>query len=122
MKTFGWNRPVRDPKGEVIGSNPSPVKVRTLEGLPHNYGPDKNKRLILTMHPGDLIGIRPERTGREVSISAVDVYSYVLRIQANRNHLEKARITKDKKASRLAALRQIRAEKRLTKPLTTKEL
>ena len=42
---------------------------------------------------------------------------HLLRLEANQSQLEKARVKKEKKQLRLAALRQARAEKRLTRPL-----
>ena len=113
MKTFGHNRPVRDNAGAVIGSKPSPVRVRTLDGLPLNYGTDKRKRLILTCHPQDVIGLRPERTGRELKITAVDLYAHLIRIAASCKTLEKARAKKAAKAIRLARNRQEYAERKL---------
>lgn len=117
MKTFGHMRPVRDKDGQIIDSKPSPVKVRTLDGLSGNFGSDRNKRLVFTMKAGDLIEIRPERTARAVNIKAQDLYGYCLRCAANLETLAKARERKAKKAQRLANLRQERAEKRLTRPL-----
>lgn len=113
MKTFSHNRPVRDATGAVIGSKPSPVRVRTLEGLPLNYGTDKRKRLILTCHLKDVIGLRPERTGRELKITAVDLYAHLIRIAASCRTLEKARVKKAAKSIRLARNRQEYAEKEI---------
>lgn len=117
MKTFGHTRPVRNEAGDITGSKPSPVRVRTIEGLSPSYGTDKHKRLILTCHPQDLIGIRPERTSRELTITVVDLYAELLRRAANFAHLSKARERKAKRAERLARERQARAERKLfTKP------
>lgn len=120
MKTFGWTRPVRDPDGSVVGSKPSPVKVRTLNPLGHAFGGDHDKRLVVTAHPMDLIGIRPERTARELTIAARDLYRYLrylLQCAANMANLERARARKAAKAERLARERNRRAEKRLTRNL-----
>ena len=65
------------------------------------------------MHAEDVIGVRPERTGRELCITAVDLYAHLLRMKANHEHLERARERKARKAERLARLRQARAERRL---------
>jgi hypothetical protein len=115
VKLFGHNRPVRDTAGEIIGSKPSPVRVKTVDGLGYNFGPDKNKRLVLTAHQGDLIGLRPERTSRELKISANDLYAYMIRCEANLAARQKANVRKERKAERLARQRQERAEKRLFK-------
>jgi hypothetical protein len=75
MKTFGWTRPVRDGAGNVIGSRPSPVRVRTLESLPAHYLRDCGKHLIFTLHHQEVIGVRSERTGRELRITAFGLYA-----------------------------------------------
>ncbi len=77
------------------------------------YGPDKDRRIAVTLLPGDMIELRPERTQRPERIALIDVYRYALRCRANVEYLAKARIAKDKKAIRLARDRQERAEKRL---------
>lgn len=82
MRPFGHTRPVRDGDGAVIGAVPSPVQARTLDGLSPVYGPDRRKRLVVALEAGDVITIRPERTRRKVSILAVDLYAYLLRLQS----------------------------------------
>lgn len=113
MRQFGHVKPTRDDTGTITGSRSSPVRVRTVEPLGTGYGPDKDKRLILTAHHGDLVGLRPERTSRELLITAQDLYSYMIRCQANLVTLAKARERKERKQTRLAQQRQARAEKRL---------
>ena len=115
IKSFNHTRPVRDDSGEIVGSQPSPVRARTQDGLPHNYGLDRDRRLIVSLEAGDLIRVKPERTSRALCITAVDLYAYLVRMQANCATLAKARAKKERKALRLAAQRQIRAEKRLFK-------
>lgn len=113
MKSFGHQRPVRNDDGEIVGSKLSPVKARTLEALGHNYGSDHDKRLIVSLDAADLITLRPERTARPVSITARDLYAHLLRLEAGRLTLAKAREAKARRASHLAAQRQARAERRL---------
>lgn len=113
MKTFSHTRPIRNEQGEIIGSKPSLVSARTIGTLPANFGTDRNKRLVLTCQPGDVISLRPEHTHRELTITAIDLYTHLIRCQANQEHLAKARDRKARKAARLAAQRQARAEKRL---------
>jgi len=106
MRSFGHIRP---------DGKPSPPKARTVSNLGHSFGGDHKARLIVSLEAGDLIVLRPERTGRSVSITASDLYAYLLRCKANLAHLEKARERKEKKALRLARLRQQRAERNLLK-------
>ena len=61
------------------------VSRKTACSLPGTFGPDRNKRLVITLIPGngadvsDLIELRPERTRRPETIAAVDVYMFALR-------------------------------------------
>lgn len=92
------------------------VTSATLDG---SFGPDRNKRVVVTLVPGDGRGIpdtiqlRPQRTRRAETIAVMDVYRYALRCRVNLLILAKARERKSKKAERLARARQDRAEKRL---------
>jgi len=81
--------------------------------LNFRYGPDRDKHLVISLRDGDLITLKPLRTSRPETISAFDLYNYLLRCRANREVLERAREKKARKAERLAAMRQKRAEKRL---------
>lgn len=101
MRFFGHKRPIRAPDtGEIIGQMNSPVRAVTREKLGRQFGPDHNRRLMVTLEAGDLIVIRPEKTLRPEKMAAVDVYRYMLRCKANARHLEKARETKSAKRAR----------------------
>lgn len=113
MKSFGHVRPLRDKQGEIIGSKSSPVRVRTREPLPGNYLRDKGKRLIYTAHRDDILGVRPERTTRELFIKAIDLYALLVRRQANNAQLEKARARKAKRQQARESRRVARQHKRL---------
>lgn len=90
-----------------------PAKVKTVEVLGAAYGPDRDKRLVFTAHKGDVLGIRPERTSRELFIAAKDLYAHLIRMQAGRAHLEKARARKAARARRREAQKIKRAERKL---------
>lgn len=94
-----------------------PVRRVTEDTLGHSFGSDWERKLVVTLNAGDRISIRPHGTRREVSVLAVDVYRYVLRCEANKALLERARARKESKALRLARQRQERAEKRLVRAL-----
>lgn len=111
------------PDGEALKDLKGLTKLRagiyrvTTEGLGHNHGPDRNRPLVVGLWDGDIISLRPQGTRREpVTITAVHLYEYCLRCESNKAQLERARKKKDQKATRLARLRQERAEKRLTRP------
>jgi hypothetical protein len=93
-----------------------PVSRVTETRLDASHGPDRNRRIVVTITPntnGDLLTLRPERTRRGETVTLADVYRFALRCRVNREVLEKARSRKANKAARLARARQDRAEKRL---------
>ena len=96
-----------------------PVSRVTPGKLDGTFGPDRNKRVVITLIPGDgenrpdMLELRPERTRRPEQVAVIDCYRFALRCRVNRQVLEKARERKSRKAARLAALRVQRAEKRL---------
>lgn len=100
-----------------------PLHRITRGKLSGDFGPDRNKRVVITLIPGngetipDILAIRPERTRRAEQIAVIDCYRFAMRGRVNREVLERARQRKERKAIRLAAQRQARAEKRLTRPL-----
>lgn len=73
-----------------------PISRRTRSYLGGNYGLDRNRRLVATLEPGDLITLRPEGTRRSESVSLLDVYHFAIRCKTNRINLEKARKRKVK--------------------------
>jgi hypothetical protein len=113
MRKFGHVRIDRDETGAAVGQKLSPARAKTVGTLGRNYGPDRDRRLVVSLDAGDVVSVRPERTARALTITAQDLYAYLLRCQANRAVLEKARTSKARKAQRLASLRQKRAERRL---------
>ena len=81
--------------------------------LDGTFGPDRGRRLVVTVHMDGRIEIRPERTKRSETVHVLDVYRYAIRCRANSALLARARDRKAKKAQRLATQRQERAERRL---------
>lgn len=100
-----------------------PLHRLTKIELSGRYGPDSGRRIAITLLPGngdtvpDAILLWPAGTRRKERLNLDDVYLYAVRCRVNRELLERARAKKEKKAERLAAERQRRAEKRLTRPL-----
>ena len=93
------------------------VTRRTINGLSGNFGPDRDKRLVVTLrHAGgkDVIALRPERSrGREEVINLEDVYHFAIRARANREHLEKARAKKQQRSEARERRRVADADRRL---------
>jgi hypothetical protein len=104
---------VRDDKGEIVGMEDSPVRAVTREACGGQFGADSERRLIVSLEAGDLVCVRPAQTRRLYRIQAKDLFHYLLRCEANRMQLERARDKKTRKAERLAKQRQERAERRL---------
>jgi hypothetical protein len=90
-----------------------PVTRKADVALDGSFGPDRDKRIVVTIHPGGLLTLRPERTRRAETIALLDVYRFAIRCRVGRGQLEKARAAKERKALRLARQRQERAEKQL---------
>jgi len=106
---FGHKVPVRDASGVVTGLRDKPARRVTRNTLGGNHGPDRGRKLAVSLVDGDLIEFRPTGTRRRHVVSAFDVFAFVLRTEAAvvRRAIEKAR--KDRKAQRLADARQARA-------------
>lgn len=63
------------------------VARQTHFPLAGNWGPDKGRRLVVTLKPGtdqvpDLLELRPEGTRHPATVALVDVYSWLVRRQA----------------------------------------
>lgn len=96
----------------------SPVRRVTIKPLDGAFGPDNGRRIVVAFIPGtatvpDLLELRPLGTRRPERLAVLDVYRYAVRVRAGRELLEKARQAKARRAVRLAAARQERAERRL---------
>ncbi len=85
--------------------------------LDGTFGPDRGRRLVVTVHLDGRIEIRPERTTRSETVHVLDVYRFAIRCRVNQVTLAKARDRKARKAERLAKARQERAERRLFDPV-----
>lgn len=101
-----------------------PVSRATAAELPGSFGPDRGRRLVVTLVPGkeasegrdavpDLIRLRPMGTRRAEEIAAVDVYLFALRCRVNREQLARMRERKAKLAEARAAEAARRAEMKL---------
>lgn len=60
------------------------------------FGPDRGRRIVITLVPGngdtvhDLIQLRPHGTRRSEQIAAVDVYRYAMRCRVGKEQRDKA--------------------------------
>jgi hypothetical protein len=105
VKEFGHKRPVRDGAGQIAGMVDCPAQARTKDMCGSRFGPDSERRLVVSLEAGDLVCVRPERTKREYKVVAKDLFFWLLRAEANRLNLERARDVKSRKAERLARAR-----------------
>jgi hypothetical protein len=93
-----------------------PVYRATRGSLGYHHGTDRGRQPVVALVDGDLVSLRPKGTRRPAKmVSLFDIYDMAIRLEAQRAALEKARAVKERKAIRLAADRQRRAEKRLFK-------
>ena len=91
----------------------SPVSRKGTRALGGEFGPDRDKPLVVTITPsaeGDLLTLRPLRTSRGETAMLVDVYRWMIRSRVLRGQLERARVAKARKAER----DRLAAERRLT--------
>lgn len=95
-----------------------PVRRVTQTTLDGSFGCDRDRRIIVTLVPGngrdisDMLELRPERTRRTERIAVSDVLRFAIRARVNSQVLEKAREKKAKRQERLARRRQDAYERR----------
>lgn len=100
-----------------------PVSRVTNGSLDGSFGPDRNRRVVVTLTPGngrdvpDLITLRPHGTRRGETAAVIDVYRFALRCRVSRALLEKARNRKSKLAEKRAQRRLDARETRFRKKL-----
>jgi len=82
--------------------------------LDGSFGPDADKPLIVTVHLDGRLDIRPKGTRRTETVHLLDVYRFAIRCRVDAKARVKAKAKKDRRAVRLAAQRQERAEKKLS--------
>lgn len=104
---------VRAGRREAPKRDAGKVSRTVSVALDGTFGPDRGRRLVVTIRMDGRIEIRPERTTRTETIHVADVYRYALRCRANQAVLALARERKAKKAERFAKVRQERVEKKL---------
>lgn len=88
-----------------------PVRRVANDELGGAYGSDKRRRLVVTIIPGnggtvqDIIQLKPEGRRETAAKSAllVDIWSYLLRCEANKSKMEKLRAKLAKKREKEAA-------------------
>lgn len=100
-----------------------PVRRVTNTALDWSFGADRNRRIVVTLHPGngkdvaDILELRPERTRRSEKIVVSDIFRIAMRCRINNEQLTKAREKKQKLATRRESKRLDAAERRIRKPL-----
>ena len=96
-----------------------PIHRLTNTELSGCYVPDRGRKIVVTLVPSphegvpDQLVLRPAGTRRGEVLNVDDCYAYALKCRSNRLWAQKMAGRKAKKAIRLAAQRQMRAEKRL---------
>ena len=58
------------------------VKRRTIK-------PHRGRRIVVTLHPGDVLGFREERTRKEFLFSVGGAYDYAVLLEVARRRAEK---------------------------------
>ena len=84
--------------------------TRTVLG--GNFGPDRNRKLVVGLVSPDQISFRPQGTRQEVRINIADAYRIAIQRKANIRYLEYARARKAAKQLRNERRRLDAAERR----------
>lgn len=69
------------------------IKRRTV-------APIRGRRIVVSLHPGDVIGFREERTRKEYLLSISGAYTYAVRLEVQRAKDEKAAARKAKRQAK----------------------
>jgi len=92
------------------------VTRETIGGLEAHHGPDRGRRIKATLAYGDILVLRLKGTRRTPKVIRIhDVYDYVVRCEALKVQLEKARLVKAKKDERARERRLAADIRRLLK-------
>jgi len=97
-----------------------PVTRATKGALGSSFGPDRERKIIVTLVPGnglavpDLITLRPQRTQRIETIPIEAIYRYAIQCRVNCQRLEKARAKKDRMKAQRERAAIARADRKLT--------
>lgn len=83
-----------------------PVRRSTATTV-HDQG--KHRRLVVTLYPGDVIGLRPEKTRREEFTSLAAVYSLAVKQRVARQRAERAQRRRGKRARQRGGITQRRS-------------
>ena len=83
----------------------------TSGALTGAYGPDRGRKLIAGLAPGDLVEMRPKGTRRAVRVSIFDVYRYAVACRAQAI-MRRAKELKKRDGGRLSTAR-LKAEREL---------
>jgi hypothetical protein len=107
------------PESEVlmleIGTG-RPKIVRRVTREEYGYG-HKKRKLVVKVEPTDLITIKEFKSRRQYSARVWDVYVWMVRCAADKAHMEKLRLRKQKKADQLSRRRIAAADRRLRRTI-----
>lgn len=77
-----------------------PVRRLTRGALDAHHGSDRDRRLVASLEPGDLLVLKPYKTRRAEIISLFDVYTFAVKSRVMKTHMEKLRARKGELADR----------------------
>jgi hypothetical protein len=97
---------------QIDSGRPKIVRRVTREEYGHSH---KKRKLVVKLEPTDLITIKEFKSRRPYSARIWDVYVWMIRCAADKAHMEKLRLRKQKKAEQLARRRISAADQRLRK-------
>ena len=101
-----------------------PITRATKTALGSSFGPDRARKIVVTLIPGngegvpDLITLKPQRTRRVESLPIEAVYRYAIMCRVNCARLEKARSKKEKLKAQRERAKIARIDKKLSNACT----
>jgi hypothetical protein len=100
------------PSGEIVERVTSSI-VRRVTRDEYGHNSRYTRKLVVVLHPRDLITIYPKGTRQKYSANIWDIYQWMVRGSVLKKQLEKARDRKLKKAALRERRRLDAAERRL---------
>lgn len=94
---------------EIGAGKAKRIRRLTREKYGFNH---KKRKLVLIVEPTDLVTVKEFKSRRAYSVRLWDLFVWRVRCEAEKAHMEKLRLKKQKKAERLARQRLDAAERR----------
>lgn len=99
---------------EIGSGRPKITRRITREAYGYTH---KKRKLVVTLEPPDLLTVKEIKSRQKYAVAIWDVYVWLVRCAADKAHMEKLRLKKQRKAERMARQRLASAERRFWQKL-----